>query len=200
MTKAYEVLGVDAGADEATINAAFRKAAKGCHPDLNGGDRRGERRLRRLIAARDHLTSRRRRLSTVRRRDRGTLRLQSPRRSRRFLFAGSLAFAGVFFFFASFGFWKQAGPAAGPFETTTVYFDEDEIPDAGSAEVKAIRDVREMVAFRPSRAEPKVAPPPDVPARHVFDPAPDSFQDAVREAASEFSRTWRKLASRLRGI
>jgi DnaJ-class molecular chaperone len=56
MTTAYEVLGVDANADEATIRAAFRSAAKECHPDLNGSDSGGERRLRRLIAAREVLT------------------------------------------------------------------------------------------------------------------------------------------------
>jgi curved DNA-binding protein CbpA len=56
MTTAYEVLGVDASADEATIKAAFRRAVKKCHPDLNGGDRgSGEHRLRRLIAARETL-------------------------------------------------------------------------------------------------------------------------------------------------
>ena len=55
MSTAYEVLGVDANADEATIRAAFRSAAKGCHPDLNGGDIFAEHRLRRLIAAREFL-------------------------------------------------------------------------------------------------------------------------------------------------
>jgi hypothetical protein len=56
MTTAYEVLGVDANADEATIRAAFRRAVKRFHPDLNGGDSTGEYRLRRLIAAREILT------------------------------------------------------------------------------------------------------------------------------------------------
>jgi DnaJ-class molecular chaperone len=56
MTTAYEVLGVDSGADDAAIKAAFRRAAKRCHPDLNGGDDgSGERRLRRLIEARETL-------------------------------------------------------------------------------------------------------------------------------------------------
>lgn len=52
MTTAYEVLGIDSNADDAVIKAAFRRGAKECHPDLNEGDRNGER-LRRLIAARD---------------------------------------------------------------------------------------------------------------------------------------------------
>ncbi len=68
MKKAYEVLGVDCNADEAAINAAFRRAAKECHPDLNRGDRDGERRLRRLIAARAALARSRRRDGTRSRR------------------------------------------------------------------------------------------------------------------------------------
>ena len=59
MAQPHEVLGVAANADEATINAAFRRAAKRFHPDLNNGDPSGARRLRRLIAARDFLTKRR---------------------------------------------------------------------------------------------------------------------------------------------
>ncbi|MGO8780394.1 MAG: J domain-containing protein [Rhodomicrobium sp.] len=51
MTTAYDVLGIDSNADDAAIKAAFRRAAKKCHPDLNEGDRNGER-LRLLIAAR----------------------------------------------------------------------------------------------------------------------------------------------------
>jgi hypothetical protein len=50
--KAYEVLGVEPNADRAAINAAFRRAAKNCHPDLHPRDRLGERHLRQLIAAR----------------------------------------------------------------------------------------------------------------------------------------------------
>ena len=59
MAQPHQVLGVAANADEATINAAFRSAAKRFHPDLNDGDPTGIRRLRRLIAARDFLTRRR---------------------------------------------------------------------------------------------------------------------------------------------
>ena len=51
MTTAYDVLGINSNADDAAIKAAFRRAAKKCHPDLNEGDRNGER-LRLLIAAR----------------------------------------------------------------------------------------------------------------------------------------------------
>lgn len=38
----YEVLGVDKGADEATIKKAYRKLAKKYHPDMNPGDKEAE--------------------------------------------------------------------------------------------------------------------------------------------------------------
>ena len=37
----YEVLGVDRGADEATIKKAYRQLAKKYHPDMNPGEIRG---------------------------------------------------------------------------------------------------------------------------------------------------------------
>ena len=40
----YEVLGVDRGADEATIKSAYRKLAKKNHPDVNPGDKEAEER------------------------------------------------------------------------------------------------------------------------------------------------------------
>jgi curved DNA-binding protein CbpA len=48
----HDVLGISPDADYETIKAAFRKAAKACHPDLNAGNRAAERRFRQLIAAR----------------------------------------------------------------------------------------------------------------------------------------------------
>ncbi len=56
---AYEMLGVDPNADDTAIKAAFRRAAKECHPDLNNAERTGER-LRLLLAARAALISLRR--------------------------------------------------------------------------------------------------------------------------------------------
>ena len=39
----YEVLGVDKGADDATIKSAYRKLAKKYHPDVNPGDHEAEK-------------------------------------------------------------------------------------------------------------------------------------------------------------
>ncbi len=42
----YEVLGVDRGADEATIKKAYRKLAKKYHPDMNPGDKEAEQKFK----------------------------------------------------------------------------------------------------------------------------------------------------------
>src|SRR5215510_4492241 len=48
---AYDVLGVSRNASKETIRAAFRKAAKACHPDLRAGDPAAEQQLRQVVAA-----------------------------------------------------------------------------------------------------------------------------------------------------
>jgi molecular chaperone DnaJ len=47
----YDVLGVTRGADETALKAAFRKAAKECHPDVNAHDPKAEARFKELSEA-----------------------------------------------------------------------------------------------------------------------------------------------------
>src|SRR5215475_7714606 len=51
MRTPYDVLGVSRRASEETIKAAFHRAAKASHPDLNGGDPSAEQKLRQVLAA-----------------------------------------------------------------------------------------------------------------------------------------------------
>ena len=39
----YEILGLSRGAGEQDLKSAYRKLAKDCHPDANGGDKDAER-------------------------------------------------------------------------------------------------------------------------------------------------------------
>ena len=47
----YEVLGVDRGADEATLKKAYRKLAKKYHPDINPGDKEAEKKFKEATEA-----------------------------------------------------------------------------------------------------------------------------------------------------
>ena len=47
----YEVLGVDRGADEATIKKAYRQLAKKYHPDMNPGDKEAEKKFKEAAEA-----------------------------------------------------------------------------------------------------------------------------------------------------
>ena len=51
MNTLYDILGVPRNASEETIKAAFHRAAKAHHPDLNPGNRTAEQQLRQVIAA-----------------------------------------------------------------------------------------------------------------------------------------------------
>lgn len=55
--KALDTLGLDPGADKASVRARFKELAKRFHPDLNGGDRSREEKLRSIIDAYNYLKS-----------------------------------------------------------------------------------------------------------------------------------------------
>ena len=47
----YEVLGVERGADDATLKKAYRKLAKKYHPDTNAGNAEAEKRFKEISEA-----------------------------------------------------------------------------------------------------------------------------------------------------
>jgi hypothetical protein len=51
MRTSYDILGVPRSASEEAIKAAFHRAAKAYHPDLNAGDPTAEQKLRQVLAA-----------------------------------------------------------------------------------------------------------------------------------------------------
>ena len=55
--KAFETLGLETDAEKAEIKARFKELVKRHHPDVNGGDRGSEDKLREIIAAYNHLKS-----------------------------------------------------------------------------------------------------------------------------------------------
>jgi hypothetical protein len=55
--RAFDALGLDAGAKRADIKAKFKRLVKQHHPDANGGDRGSEERLREIIQAYNYLKS-----------------------------------------------------------------------------------------------------------------------------------------------
>ena len=56
MKDPYSVLGIDRAADEAAIQAAYRKLAKRHHPDLNKGDPQAAEKFKEINAANDLLS------------------------------------------------------------------------------------------------------------------------------------------------
>jgi curved DNA-binding protein CbpA len=198
MPEPYDILGVKAGASDAAIKAAFRSAAKRCHPDMNSGDRTGERRLRRLISARDLLLGRGRRFS-YRKRAGHALRLGAGRRRRAPLIAGAFTTAG-FLLLLMAHLSAPVSPGSAPFQTSVIE-DNIPIPDAESAELKGIRDSRELAGAEPAEprkvvtdgaARDKTTAPSPASRHHT--PRPKS---AVTEAAAAVTKTWRRLASSL---
>jgi len=54
--RAFTILNLKPDADRATIKQRFKEEVKACHPDLNGGDKEAEERLREVIWAYRRLT------------------------------------------------------------------------------------------------------------------------------------------------
>jgi curved DNA-binding protein CbpA len=200
MAKPYQVLGVDPRAGEAAINTAFRKAVKECHPDLHGNDPAAARRFRRLVAAREILTNPGRRFLYRHSGARQSLIFET-RGQRKSIAAAAAAMAGIaallIITFIIQG-WKSA-PSVGPFQTA-VFFDEsdEEISDAGSAEIKAIRDIREALGAESLRDDTSMSGNSGLPRRAVK-PRPAQYSRTMRAAVSRFSKSLRVLASRLNG-
>src|SRR5215470_80309 len=89
----YDVLGVPRDATDEVIRAAFRVAAKACHPDINGGDAEAQKRLREVIAAYQLLRSPQKRAiyDQLLAANEQTLTKQSPERDRLSIAAAAVA-------------------------------------------------------------------------------------------------------------
>lgn len=57
MTDPWKVLGVTPGADEETVNKAYKTLARKYHPDLNPGDTEAEQKMKEVNAAYDAIKS-----------------------------------------------------------------------------------------------------------------------------------------------
>lgn len=199
MAQPHEVLGVAENADEAAINAAFRRAAKKYHPDLNGGDPSGTRRMRRAIAAREFLMKRKRRNL-----DPGKVMYRLPLLRERwsvrnaastFALAGAISLILIPVVASQWG-GTQAKVSVVPKASISAKIES--IPDAGSAEIKAIRDVREAWNYSPLTAQMEMEPEPLLqPAakhRHSTQLA-NGLRKAIDRAAFLMSKTFRRLAA-----
>ncbi len=199
MVQPHEVLGVPQNADEATINAAFRRAAKKYHPDLNGGNASGIRHLRRLIAARDRLAKQKKRLPGA-----GNVRYRhtplgkaNGRQSVLFAsaFIGAVSLLVIPVLFAHLA-GTRPHTGEGGWMTTTVA--GVELPDSGSAEFKAIRDMQEASSYPMPESDMEQAPEPRLRStarrRHFMQPA-NHLEKALRQAGFLMSHTFRRLAS-----
>src|SRR5262245_7200460 len=134
MQTSYDVLGVRRNASDETIRAAFRKAAKAYHPDLNAGDPAKEQRFKQVSAAYELLRNPRQRAAY----DQGLAGyeryLRSSRRKRIWRFAAVPVAALVSGAAVALGVSLSAGPpaASGPAE--------GKIAQRASHEVAAVHD------------------------------------------------------------
>lgn len=211
MVLPHEVLGVAEDADEATINAAFRRAAKRFHPDLNNGDSSGIRKLRRLIWAREFLARHRRRFANARDRRLRLAGHQKPRSFRTLYFACAVAGPAILLTAPVLvAGWGVAKPNAvvvveKTMKTETAQLSVElaerrtemaELPDADAAEIKAIRDAREG-SYAPAAGDMSLATEPQLQsaARHHRSTPGLALKKAINRAATRISRTFRRLSS-----
>jgi|SRR5271165_1053260 len=191
MAKPHEVLGVDANADIATINAAFRREAKKYHPDLHGGEAAGVRKLRRLIAARDFLIKQQQK--TGRFRKGRSLQLVAGRLKGRIIvpiaFASVCSFALVLLLALDE---RGSTLAANTAEEATAFTQDLEVPDAGSADFKAIRDWQEAAATAELSAPNEKKPE----ARHNLRRPPAPLEKVFNDATSLLKNLRRHVSRR----
>jgi curved DNA-binding protein CbpA len=112
----YDVLGVPRNANDEVIRAAFRKAAKALHPDVNGGDPQAEKRLRHVIAAHQLLRSPQQRViyDQLLAANEQTLRNLGLARNRRFVAAPTVA-ALVTASIVTVAVWQSSKPPSTPY-------------------------------------------------------------------------------------
>jgi curved DNA-binding protein CbpA len=179
----YEILGISADSDDETVTAAFRKAVKEYHPDLNGGNRAAERRFRRVLAARDILANPERRSFYDRNQGR---RWQLGERTSATVIV--CAFVGVLLVshLLSQDPMQVSLLDAPPIEIeTTTQIESDDMPDA-VAEIKALRDLQEDVIS--SRESGGVLASSE---RHASRPK-------ISRALRGIAVCWRRLATKIR--
>ncbi len=197
MALPHQVLGVPKNADAATINAAFRRAAKKYHPDLNGGNASNIRHLRRLIAARNVLAKQKKPLPDAGNGSVGLTLRRKPRGRQGVLFA--CAFLGAVSLIVVpvlMAHWSGAPFRTGEAGTISATAANAELPDAGSAEIKAIRDVLEASSYPLVETDMEMAPEPRSTARrHRFVRPANPLRKAVKAAAFSMSSAFRRLGS-----
>jgi curved DNA-binding protein CbpA len=203
VTTPYEVLGISADADDEAIKIAFRQAAKKFHPDVNSGSRAAAQHFRRITAARDILSDPRQRAFYDRALKRGGLRwriLWGSCRAR--IITCAFMSAGAAILMLSY-ILSQRTPQAAAVEAT-IEVEKFVSPDAGSADIKALRDLRETGSWSTASAHgDKVVmvsrPASGIPAskRDSYRPTPH-FQTSTTESVSEaIGVFWRRLATKI---
>ncbi len=190
MAKPHEVLGVDPNADKETINAAFRRAAKKYHPDLHGGEAAGVRKLRRLIAARKFLIEQQKPVHDGAGR---SLHLFFGRLRGRIIVPVAFAIACGFAFVLLVAFDKRGSTlAANTAREAAAYTQDLDVPDASSADFKAIRDWQEASAT----AELDMLNGKKMEARHHVRRPPAPLKQALNEATSLLKNLRRRVSRR----